>query len=375
MVTDTGAFEAGKAILTIDLDALARNYRRLCREAQGVEVGGVVKANGYGLGAVEVADALWQAGCRRLFVAHVDEGLALRAVLPQAAIHVLNGAPPGAMADLVEARLIPVLNHPGELAAFAAHAREHGERLPAVVHIDSGMCRLGFSAAEVRAIDAGDLEVLQLVLVMSHLACAEERDNPLNERQRLRFEALRRQLPDGPACFANSSGIFLGPAYHFDLCRPGVALYGVNPTPDRTNPMAPVVTLEAPVLQVHDIDEPGSVGYGATYATRPGMRIATVPVGYADGYLRSASNRAMARIGGAEVPLAGRVSMDLITLDVTGLPRDAVRPGTPVTLIGGPDGIDELAAAAGTIGYEVLTRLGRRFARRYIPVGPAKASA
>jgi alanine racemase len=374
MATDP-AFAAGKAVLTIDLDALARNYQRLCQEARGVEVAGVVKADGYGLGALEVADALWHAGCRKFFVAHVDEGLELRASLPQAAIYVLNGPPPGALADLVAARLIPVLNHPGELAAWAAHARRRGERLPAVVHIDSGMCRLGFSAAEVRAIEKADLEAVDLGLVMSHLACAEERDNPLNEQQRRRFEELRRHLPAVPACFANSSGIFLGPAYHFDLCRPGVALYGVNPTPDRHNPMAPVVTLEAPVLQVHEIDEPGSVGYGATCATRPGMRIATVPVGYADGYLRSASNRARARIGDDEVLVAGRVSMDLITLDVTGLPADVVRPGTPVTLIGGASGIDQLAAAAGTIGYEVLTRLGRRFARRYIPAGPTKASA
>jgi alanine racemase len=177
---------------------------------------------------------------------------------------------------------------------------------------------------------------------------------------------LRAPLPAAPASLANSSGIFLGPAFHYQLCRPGVALYGVNPTPHCANPMAPVVTLEAPVLQVHELSGPGSVGYGATYRTRAGTRIATVPVGYADGYLRAASSCATARIAGQEVPLAGRVSMDLISLDVTGLPADTVRPGTMVELISGPDGIDRLAKAAGTIGYEVLTRLGSRFARRYI---------
>jgi alanine racemase len=201
---------------------------------------------------------------------------------------------------------------------------------------------------------------------MSHLACAEEADNPLNQEQLAGFERLRQLLPAAPASLAYSSGIFLGPAFHHQLCRPGVALYGVNPTPGHANPMAPVVTLEAPVLQVHEVRVRGSVGYGATYPIRPGARIATVPVGYADGYLRAASRRGTARIGGREVPLAGRVSMDLISLDVSDLPTGAVRPGTPVELIGGPDGVDRLAAAADTIGYEVLTRLGSRFARRYI---------
>ncbi len=210
---------------------------------------------------------------------------------------------------------------------------------------------------------------------MSHLACAEEPDHPLNEQQRRRFEQLRARLPAARASLANSSGIFLGRPFHFDLCRPGVALYGVNPTPGRTNPMIPVVTLEAPVLQVHDVGAPGTVGYGATYPTRSGMRIATVPVGYADGYPRAAGGRASAKIAGHVAPLAGRVSMDLITLDVSALPADAVRPGTMVTLIEGPDGVDELASSANTIGYEVLTRLGSRFARRYIPARPRETRA
>ncbi len=237
------------------------------------------------------------------------------------------------------------------------------------------MCRLGFAGADLERLDAGALAALDLVLVISHLACAEEPDNPLSEQQRQRFETLRAYLPRAPASLANSSGIFLGPAFHYDLCRPGVALYGVNPTPGRANPMAPVVTLEAPVLQVHAVRAAGTVGYGATYPTRPGMRIATVPVGYADGYPRAAGGRASARIAGQTVPLAGRVSMDLIALDVSMLPESAVRPGTIATLIGGPDGIDELAAAAGTIGYEVLTRLGSRFARSYIPAEPREPRA
>jgi alanine racemase len=361
------ATDALRAVLTIDLGALTANYRRLQREAGASEVGAVVKANGYGLGALEVAGALWKAGCRRFFVAHLDEGRALRESLPDAAIYVLNGLPAGAEASAIEAGLIPVLNHPGELARYGDQARRLGRRLPAALQIDTGMCRLGFAEAELDRLDRDALAAIDLVLVMSHLACAEEPDNPLNERQRERFERLRARLPSALASLANSSGIFLGPGFRYDICRPGVALYGVNPTPGRANPMAPVVTLEAPVLQVHDVRAPGTVGYGATYPTRAGTRIATVAVGYADGYPRAAGGRARARIAGHVVPLAGRVSMDLITLDVSALPADTVRPGAIVTLIGGPDGVDELATAADTIGYEVLTRLGSRFARRYIP--------
>ena len=369
------ATEAGRAVLTVDLGALAGNYRRLRRAAAAAAVAGVVKADGYGLGAPAVADALWQAGCRSFFVAQLEEGRALRAALPAARIHVLNGLPAGTEDAPRAARLIPVLNQTDELARYGGLARRLGERLPAALHLDTGMCRLGFDRAELERLDRRLLEPLDLVLVMSHLAIAEEPDHPLNPTQRACFEELRRNLPAAPASLANSSGIFLGPAFHYDLCRPGVALYGVNPVPARANPMAPVVTLEAPVLQVHAVEAPGTVGYGATYPTRPGMRIATVPVGYADGYPRSAGHRATARIGEHRVPLAGRVSMDLITLDVSDLPAEAVRPGTMATLIGGPDGVDELAAAAGTIGYEVLTRLGSRFARRYIPADPHETPA
>ena len=360
------ATEAARAVLTIDLGAIVENYRRLQRAAPGAEVAAVVKANGYGLGLPEVAHTLWRGGCRSFFVAHPDEGIALRAVLAAADIYVLHGLQEGSGEALVEAALIPVLNHPGELARYAALGRAREQRLPAALQIDTGMCRLGFAERELERLDRADLDALDLRLVMSHLACAEEVDNPMSREQLARFERLRPLLPSAPASLANSSGIFLGPAFHHQLCRPGVALYGVNPTPDRGNPMVPVVALEAPVLQVHEVGAPGSVGYGATYRTRPGARIATVPVGYADGYLRAAGARARARIAGREVPLAGRVSMDLISLDVSALPADTVRPGVMVELIGGPGGVDALAAAGGTIGYEVLTRLGSRFARRYI---------
>jgi alanine racemase len=360
------ATEAARAVLAVDLEAVVENHGRLQRAAPGAEIAAVVKADGYGLGAAEVARVLAAAGCRSFFVAHPAEGIALHAALPAAAIYVLHGLQEGDGEDLAAAELIPVLNQPGEVARYAALARHRAERLPAALQIDTGMCRLGLAEKEVDRLDPGHLAALDLRLVMSHLACAEETANPMNREQLARFERLRQRLPAAPASLTNSSGIFLGGEFHYQLCRPGVALYGVNPTPDQPNPMAPVVTLEAPVLQVHDVSAPGSVGYGATHRTRAGSRIATVPVGYADGYLRAASGRATARIAGHEVPLAGRVSMDLIGLDVSSVPAEAVRPGAMVELIGGPDGVDRLAAAANTIGYEVLTRLGSRFARRYI---------
>ncbi len=361
---------AARGILKIDLDALSDNYRRLCREAGGAEVAGVVKANGYGLGAREVAACLMSAGCRNFFVAHAHEGISLRETLGQARIFVLHGLAEGTERDIADAGLVPVVNHPDELRRYASLALTRGQRLPVAIQLDTGMCRLGFSEKEAASIDDADLAVVDPVLVMSHLVSAEEPENPLNALQRERFERRPACLAKLPASLANSSGVFLGPDFRFDLCRPGVALYGVNPTPGRPNPMRPVVTLSVPVLQVHEVEEACAVGYNATYQVPAGGRIATVPLGYADGYLRSAGGQAMARIAGEVVPVAGRVSMDLITLDISSLPPNAVRPGCMADLIYGPDGVDRLAAAAGTIGYEVLTRLGTRLARRYTRSGP-----
>ena len=361
---------AARGILSINLDALSNNYRRLVKEASGSDVAGVVKANGYGLGAREVAACLRTTGCRNFFVAHAQEGIALREALDDARIFVLHGLAEGTEKDIADASLIPVLNHPDELRRYATLALTRDKRLPAALQLDTGMCRLGFSPREVMEFDRLDLEAIDPVLIMSHLVSAEEADNPLNGDQIARFEQRPEVLKNLPASLANSSGIFLGSAFHFDLCRPGVALYGVNPTPGRKNPMQPVVTLSAPVIQIHEVEEAGTVGYNATYKVSPGSRIATVPVGYADGYLRSAGEQAHARIAGEIVPVVGRVSMDLITLDVSALPHSSVQPGCMADLIFGPDGIDQLAKAAGTIGYEVLTRLGTRFARRYTRSGP-----
>lgn len=360
------------ALLTIDLAAIQENYRRLCARLRGVPAAPVVKADAYGLGVAQVAPALARAGAESFFVAQIDEGIALRKTLsrdwPDAGIAVLVGPLPGAELDFLEHGLLPVLNSLEDIDRWRALAAREDRALQALLHLDSGMNRLGLTPGEVGALcdDPGRLHGIKPGCIMSHLACAEQADNPLNRQQRETFAAARARLPAMPASLANSSGIFLGSDYHFDLARPGAALYGINPTPGQPNPMAQVVRLQGKILQVRRIDAPQSVGYGATHRARAATRVATVGVGYADGYLRSLSNRGTAFIGGQRVAVIGRVSMDLITLDVTSLPEQATRPGTLVELIDPERGPDALAEEAGTIGYEILTALGRRYHRTYL---------
>lgn len=358
------AARPGRARLEVDLGALGENWRRLAALARPAATGAVVKANGYGLGAVRVAGALRGVGCRHFFVASLDEAAELRHGGIQEPIFVFDGLGIARAPAMAAAGAIPVLNDPGEVERWSIEARRLGRRLPCALHVDTGLTRLGMTPAAASGLAEGWPDELELRLVMSHLACAEEPEQGLNELQRRRLQQIAACFAGTAASLAASSGIFLGEAYHFQLCRPGVALYGVNPTPGRANPMAPVVRLAASILQVHEVDVAGSVGYGATFRTRPGNRIATIALGYADGFPRAARG-ATARVAGHEVPFAGRVSMDLISLDVTGCPPDAARPGADVELVWGADGVDRLAAAAGTIGYEVLTRIGSRVERVY----------
>ncbi len=369
---DDPALARAGALLEIDLTAIQANYRRLCQELKGVAAGPSVKADAYGLGAAQVVPALAEAGARTFFVALPDEAIALRQALkpvcPEAAIYVLNGLMPGAERDYLAHDVRPVLNQLDEIARWRELAAKGKRALPAALHIDTGMNRLGLSAAELSELSDGPerLEGIAIDFQMSHLACAEEADNPMNPRQLEAFRAACARLPAAPASLANSSGIFLGPDYHFDLARPGAALYGVNPTPAASNPMAQVIRLRAKILQIREIDAPQSVGYGAAHRVGGPTRLATVGVGYADGYLRSLSDRGSAFIGGEEVAVVGRVSMDLITLDVTGVAPDEARPGAWVDLIDPRQGPDRLAEEAGTIGYEILTALGRRYHRVYL---------
>ena len=361
-----GTASLAGAHLTIDLDAVAGNWRTLAARGPGADCAAVVKADGYGLGAPQVGARLHAEGCRHFFVAHPEEGIALRPYVGDAAIYILNGLMPGTEADYAAHGLAPVLNDPGQVAAWTAWCGARGPH-PAALHIDTGMNRLGLNLADAMALaeDLQPLETMGEILVMSHLACADEPDHPLNAEQLDRFSAIADRFPGWPKSLANSAGVFLGDAWHFDLLRPGVALFGGNPVPGRPNPMAPVVTLSARILQIRDIDGPQTVGYGATHRTRPPARIATIAAGYADGILRAVSGRGTLSLAGHDVPLVGRVSMDLITVDVSAVPDDVLARATQIELLDATHTIDDLAADAGTIGYEVLTSLGRRYHRTY----------
>lgn len=360
---------AAGAVLTIDLDAIVANWRQLSAQVGGADCAAVVKADAYGLGAARVAPALAAAGCRQFFVAHLDEAIALKPHLPAGAtLAVLHGPMPGTEPAFVAHGIRPVLNSPAQIDGWRRLASSLDRELDAAVQVDTGMARVGLAPDELRAI-AADRELLsgvRVALVMSHLACADEPGHPANALQRARFVAARRLLPPAPASIANSSGIFLGPDYHFDLARPGAALYGVAPVPGRANPMRPVVRLEGRVVQTRFIEADTPVGYAEGWRSARPTRIATVAVGYADGWLRALGNRVSAWVGEVELPLVGRVSMDTITLDATALPEGALVPGSMVELLGERQSVDALAAAAGTIGYEILTSLGSRYARRYV---------
>ncbi|WP_035690592.1 alanine racemase [Azospirillum halopraeferens] len=365
------ALQRAGAVLTIDLDAIADNWRRLRDRAAPAACAAVLKADAYGLGAARVAPALRAAGCTTFFVAHLDEALALRPLIPDAEILSLGGLPAGAEGVFVEARIIPVLNHLGEITAWGAFARGLEVALPAAVHVDTGMNRLGLGPDELAVLAATPdrLAGIKVRLWLSHLACADTA-TPMNTAQRNHFRAAVASLPAAPASLANSSGIFLGPDFHFDLVRPGCALYGVNPTPDSINPMNGVMRLDARVLQVRSVDSPMTVGYGATHRVAGSGRIATIAVGYADGYLRALSGRGSVYVGGVPAPVVGRVSMDLVTVDVSALPEEAVAPGTLVEVIGPHRPVDTVADEAGTIGYEILTSLGPRYHRVYTGGAP-----
>jgi len=350
--------ELAGLLLTVDLDAVAGNWRLLC-DRLSKPCAGVVKADAYGLGLGPVARTLAAAGCTTFFVALAEEGLRLRRILPEARIFVLTGAMPGTERVLTEARLIPVLNTLEQAAAWLAHAPADA---PHGLHVDTGMSRLGLPPEDIDALPAG----FAPCLVMSHLACADDPGHPLNAAQLAAFTQARQRFPTAEASLANSSGVFLGTGYGFDLGRPGIALYGGNPTPGAPNPMRQVVTLEARILQVRHVDTPLTVGYGATHQCEGGTRLATVAAGYADGVHRALGNVGKGILGDQSVPMVGRVSMDLIVFDVTAVPAGLARPGQSITLIGPSHTADDLAAEAGTISYEILTSLGHRTARTYV---------
>lgn len=364
--------ERAAAVLTIDLDALVDNWRTLSRRAAPARCAAVVKADAYGLGATAVVRALLRAGCREFFVALVDEGIRLRESLgdawpPDARLHVLHGALPGAEHDCLAHELVPVLNSVDQVARWQALAAREGRALPAALQVDTGMARLGLSPSALgRLADAPDgLRGIVPTLVMSHLVSAEDPQDPVSRRQLELFRPWRARFPAAQGCLANSSGIFLGPEFHFDLVRPGAALYGVAPVIGQPNPMRQVVHVQARLIQCREIAAGEGVGYNHTWRAQRTTRLATVSVGYADGYLRSASNRSQLRFHGATVPLVGRVSMDTVTVDVTDIDATQLVPGALFDVVDEVQDIHALARDAHTNAYEILTSLGARYRLQY----------
>ncbi len=373
------ALAAYNGILTIDLDAIAANWRKLEKTAVPAECAAVIKANAYGCGTEPVAKALAAAGCKTFFVATLDEARAARTAAPEAAIYVLNGFFQNSGEFYATINCRPVIGDLNELAEWDMFCRRSGWSGGAAIHVDTGMNRLGLTVEEAQGliprIHAGDHGI---TLVMSHLVAAEQLNNPVNVRQLGAFREIAARFTGVPASLANSSGIFLGSPFVFDLVRPGAALYGVNPTPEAGNPMQPVVDLRARIVQIRNVERGDTVGYGGTWTARRPTRLAVVATGYGDGYFRAASAADGSRgaevvVAGRRCPVAGRISMDLIAVDITELPAKAVRRGHMATLIGEGITVDELAHHFGTIGYEVLTSLGRRYARLYRSGGAVAA--
>ena len=365
------ALATASGVLTVDLDALVANWRKLEKTAVPAECSAVIKANAYGCGIEPVARALAKAGCKTFFVATLDEAAIARAALPSAPLYVLNGFTQNSGDAYAKIDARPVIGELNELAEWDVLCRRTGWAGGAGIHIDTGMQRLGLTIAEAQGliprIHAGDHGIS---LVMSHLACAESLNHPMNARQLATFREAASAFSGVPASLSNSSGIFLGNPFHFDMVRPGAALYGVNPTPEADNPMLPVVDLKARIVQIRDVERGESVGYGGNWTTRRPTRLAIVSTGYADGYFRAGSSNdgtrgAEVMVAGKRCPVAGRISMDLTAVDITDLDKNAVRRGHLVTLIGDGITVDELAHHFGTIGYEVLTSLGSRYTRVY----------
>lgn len=369
------AHEAG-GLLTIDLAAIVKNWKAMAKRVVPADCAAVVKADAYGCGLEQVAAALAQAGCATFFVAHLGEARKVRAVAPDAAIYVLNGIPPGSAAAFAEINARPVIGNVAEYVEWDAYRAASRWSGFAALHFDTGMNRLGFALEEAPLFTTRvKMPGHGISLVMSHLACADTPGHPLNARQIEAFRDLRFMFRGVPTSLANSSGIFLGPAAHCDMVRPGAALFGANPTPSTPNLMEPVVTLKARVVQVRSVPRGETVGYGAAWTASRVSRIAIVSVGYGDGYPRAASDprggakpagRPGAVIVGRRCPMAGRISMDLMAFDVTAVPEEQVRRGDDATLMGHGITIDDVAAWSGTIGYEVLTGLGRRYRREWV---------
>lgn len=344
------------ATLTINLSALRANYQLLRTRHAKNSIAAVVKANAYGLGVKNVSLALWAEGCRDFFVATLAEAIELRANLPDAKIGVFQGLFAGEEQEFIHHRLTAVLNDISQVERFSGS--------DAMLHIDTGMTRLGLHESDLKNPVIGKLQAQNSLLILSHLACANTQNHPKNAEQLERFNTALQYFPNAKASFANSAGVFLPSEFHFDIARTGCALYGISPTDDK-NPMQPVATLSAPILQIRTLDRDETIGYGATASAKKNSRIAIIGIGYADGYFRIISNQGFAFVDGHKVPLLGRVSMDMVAIDISAIPAAQITKTTRAEFINHTQTVDDLAKQCNTIGYEIFTRIGNRVRRVY----------
>lgn len=358
-----------RCTLEIDLARIRANYRIISKICKTSEIASVVKANSYGLGADAIAPALQMENCQSFFVTSVDEGISLRKVLGQKSnIFVFNGVFSNDVEEFRNSNLIPVLNSLKQVEIWQEFASLKKEVLPCTIHVDTGMNRLGMIDTEMQhIIDKPDLLVgLELQYIISHLSASEIVDDPYNLQQLKKFKHYLKYFPKVKASLANSSSIFLGKEYHFDLIRPGAALYGINPLGNTfKNPMHNPIRLTAPIIQLQELPPESYIGYNMTFKTNSNRLIATLPLGYADGYPRAFSNCGVVVIDSHSAPVVGRVSMDSITVDVTELPPNKIFLGQQAEIIGNYCTLDKIANIINTIGYEILTLLGSRYKRVY----------
>lgn len=355
------------SLLTIDLGAIRANYRVVASHAPDSRSGAVVKADAYGLGAPQVAAVLYEEGCRSFFVARLDEAAPVAAAVGgDSAIFILNGLDPGTEIQCANRGFLPVINSQDQLARWRALARERAIALPAALQIDTGMSRLGLSpqAATALAKDPGLAHDIDLKLIMTHLACADQPGRDANRAQLECFSTVCVHYRDVPVSIANSGGTFLSPRFHCDLVRPGIALYGVAGT-EHGRLLRPTLSLEARVIQIRAINKGTGVGYGLDHVAAKPECLATIAIGYADGWPRSLARRGAAWHRGVRLPIVGRVSMDSTTVDISGVASGALAEGDMVELIGASQSLADIARDADTIAYEILTQLGRRHARIY----------
>ena len=368
-VSSQNGAQLSGAQLTVRLGALAANYRELVRRASPAAVAPVVKANAYGLGMDAIVERLAEARADTFFVARLEEGIALRGLSSRARIFVFDGLTAGSAPAFVNHRLTPVLNTLAEIIDWSTTAQDRKTVLDAAIQIDTGMNRSGLGPAETAELSAEADDILSdlnLALIMSHLACGDEENHPLNLAQLERFRAALAMLPPTPASLAASAGVSLGREYLFDIARCGLGIYGGNPQPVKPNPYRVVARLTAPVVQIREVGAGETAGYGASFTTRKPSVFATVAAGYADGLMRAASIKGQAAIDGVRVPFAGRISMDLATLDVTGVAPEKLFPGAEVEFLGDTISLEEAAEAAHSVNYEVLTSLNPRAKRVYV---------